>query len=474
MQDRFESCRAQFAHYRQDHVFRFWGELTTDQRAELLHDAEQVDLARCAALIDPLVLNKPAAAATQEIRPPEVLPAVPDSALAPQYAKARAQGENLIRDGKVAAFTVAGGQGTRLGFAGPKGCFGVSPIRNASLFQWFAEGLLGVRRRYGAAPRWYIMTSPSNHASTLAWFDQHDYFGLPREGVVLFQQRQMPAFERDGRIAMTERYRLALSPDGHGGSLWALAQSGALADMQRHGVAYISYFQVDNPLVQIVDPLMLGLHAQSGSEMSSKAVHKAHDLERVGNFCLANGQLQIIEYSDLPQELAVARTPDGARLFDAGSIAVHVLDRAFVERLTRPGSGVALPWHRADKKADIIDERGARRSPASANVVKLEMFVFDAIPLAQRPLVMYAARAEEFSPVKNADGADSPATARRDLVRRAARWLGEAGVHVPFGKDGEPRWALEISPAFALCAGDLQEQLQRRGLPQLSGPTLFA
>jgi UDP-N-acetylglucosamine/UDP-N-acetylgalactosamine diphosphorylase len=188
-------------------------------------------------------------------------------------------------------------------------------------------------------------------------------------------------------------------------------------------------------------------------------VTKAHDLERVGNFCRADGTLRVIEYSDLPEELAHARNPDGTRRFDAGSIAIHVRLRSFVERMTRVGAAEQLPWHRADKKAAIVDASGNTVTPAKPNVVKLETFVFDAIPLAKNPLVLYTRREEEFSPVKNAEGADSPATTRRDLVRRAARWLEACGCRVPRDSHGEPDLPLEISPAFALDAEDLRERL---------------
>lgn len=451
--------RERFRNAGQEHVFRFWNELSAAQRAELLTDLEQVDLDRCLPLLDTMVRRKPALSLPASIEAPHVWAAEPDPAHDSDYRDARRRGEEAIRAGRVAAFTVAGGQGTRLGFDGPKGAFPISVVRNAPLFQLFAEYLLGVQRRFGQRPGWYIMTSPGNHAETLAFFAQHAFFGLNRDDVMFFSQSQMPAFLPDGRLALAEKHRLALGPDGHGGSLWALSASGALRDMRERGIEYISYFQVDNPLVKAVDPLFIGLHIQTGSEMSSKAVRKADDLERVGNFAVADGKLCVIEYSDLPESLARARSADGRRRFDAGSIAVHVLSREFVERLTRPGSGVQLPWHRADKKLAVVDDGGRTVAPAAPNVVKLEMFVFDAIPLARNPLVLYTERAEEFSPVKNADGTDSPATTRRDLNRRAARWLAAAGASVPHTPDGEPAAQLEISPAFALDADDLRERL---------------
>ena len=459
LEESFASYTRRLAEASQSHLLAFWPELTDEQRRALIRDLDAIDFARCQPLIASHVRQRPTVHVPDHLEPPPSVPAEPRPEQEETYVEARAVGENALRAGHVAAFTVAGGQGSRLGFEGPKGAFCVSPIRNAPLFQIFAEGLVRVGQRWGRRPRWYLMTSDTNHEETVAFFAEHEYWGLSPDEVVFFQQRQMPAFLPDGRIALAEKHRVALSPDGHGGSLRALAESGALEDMRKHGVEAISYFQVDNPLVRPIDPLFVGLHLVTGSEMSSKAVHKAHDLERVGNFCLDEGRVTVIEYSDLPDELAHAKNRDGTRRFDAGSVAIHVLSRKFVERLTAPGSTTQLPWHRADKKVTHVDEHGQTVTPDAPNAVKLEMFVFDAIPLAKNPLVLYAHRSEEFSPVKNATGDDSPATARRDMIRRAATWLEKAGYTVPRGKDGEPALSLEIAPTYALDADDLKQQL---------------
>jgi UDP-N-acetylglucosamine/UDP-N-acetylgalactosamine diphosphorylase len=443
----------------QGHLLQFWDELDRKQRGQLLDDLDQVDFERCVPLVEAFVRKRPDFQLPSRLAPPTTFPAQPSAESYDRYRAAREVGAAAIRAGRVAAFTVAGGQGTRLGYDGPKGAFEISPVRSACLFQLFAEQLRGTERRYGRRPRWYIMTSPANHEPTQEIFARNNYFDLSDEDVVFFPQGQMPAFLPDGRIALAEKHRLALGPDGHGGSLRALATSGALDDLRERGIEHVSYFQVDNPLVHVIDPLFIGLHIETESEMSSKAVAKADDLERVGNFCLADGRLTVIEYSDLPAELAHAKNPDGTRRFNAGSVAIHVLARSFVERLTADGAAVQLPWHRADKKLAVIDDAGNAQTPDEPNVVKLETFVFDAIPLAKNPLVLFTPREEEFSPVKNAEGVDSVATARRDMLLRAARWLESCGCRVPRDADGLPDLPLEISPAFALDVEDLRERL---------------
>jgi UDP-N-acetylglucosamine/UDP-N-acetylgalactosamine diphosphorylase len=443
----------------QDHVLRFWDELDETGRARLTRQLEALDLEAIADLAETYVRGRVPFDLPATIEPVDALPREPRDDQRELYAEADRRGRELVRDGRVAAFLVAGGQGTRLGFDGPKGAFPVTPIARKPLFQVFAEQLLGHSRESGRPIPWYVMTSDANDAETRAFFQAHEFFGLPAEDVLFFQQGMMPAFDLDGRMLLSDKDSLALSPDGHGGSLRALERSGALADMRRRGVEHLSYFQVDSPLVHTIDARFLGLHAVAGSELSSKMIPKAHALEKVGNFVVGDGRLQVIEYSDLPEELARQTDDRGGLRFNAGSIAIHALSVSFVERLNA-GGRLQLPWHRAEKKVPYVDEAGNRVAPSAPNAVKLEQFVFDAIPLAEAPIVYETDRAEEFSPVKNAEGADSPETCRRDQIRRAARWLAAAGVEVPM-KDGEPDAVIEISPLYAVD----EEQLRRRGAP---------
>ena len=448
-----QDLRATFESLGQADVFRFFDLLDDAGRKRLLGQLEAIDTKNLESLIESYVTSKPRIELPKEIKPVAAYPCAPDAARMVQYAKATARGEQLLKEGKVAAFLVAGGQGTRLGYDGPKGEFPVTPIKNKPLFRLFAEQLLNHSRRAGKSIPWYLMTSDANDARTRAFFEQHDYFGYPKADVFFFQQGMMPAFNNDGTLLLEAKDSLALSADGHGGSLRAIGKSGALDDMKKRGVVHLSYFQVDNPLIQIIDPLFIGLHDLAGSEMSSKTIPKAGPLEKVGNFCIGDGVLQVIEYSDLPESLALKTNADGTPTFNAGSIAIHALRVDFIERLNS-GGRLKLPWHRAEKKVPYVDANGALVKPDTPNAVKLEQFVFDAIPLAKNAIVYTTDRAEEFSPVKNAEGSDSPATSRRDQVRRAARWLTAARVMVPM-KDGEPDAAIEISPLYATSAAEV-------------------
>ena len=432
----------------QGQVFAHFNALPPADQERLLAEAAEIDLGEISRLTRTL-LNPHAAGGDYSQLIPAPYERLPENGgSAADWADAKAVGEAALRAGRVAAFTVAGGQGTRLGYDGPKGTFAVTPLKQKPLFQVLAEKVLAAGRRYGRPVHWFIMTSHQNHAATEAFFQAHGHFGLDPARVHFFRQGRMPAVDYSGRIMLEQRGALALSPDGHGGSLRALERSGALDLMAREGIDTVSYFQVDNPLVRAIDPAFIGWHLRRGSEMSSKMVPKAYAAEKVGHFCQQAGRLVVVEYSDLPMAMQ-EETDAASRLrYIAGSIAIHVLDREFIRRVAQGGEGIALPFHRADKKIPTIDAAGQPVKPAKANGVKFEMFVFDALPFARNPVVIETRRADDFSPVKNAEGLDSPRTCRDDQLRQFARWLRANGVAVETDATGRPRAAIEVSPLF--------------------------
>jgi len=446
--------------YNQAHLLAFWEQLTPSQRQNLYAQVEKLDFSEIDRWVAEYVTNPEPAVIPAGFKPAEFYssrPTGPEQKT--KYAKAVDLGRQLISSGKVAAFVVAGGQGTRLGFDGPKGNFPISPVKDKTLFQIFAEMIVAASKKYQTVCPWYIMTSPLNHADTLEIFNSNNYYSLNSNDVFIFQQGTLPDFNVDGKILLADKDRIACSPDGHGGSLKALYQSGAVEDMDKRGVEYISYFQVDNPLINIFDPLFIGLHALDKSEMSSKAVIKTGPEEKLGNFCLVDGKVAVIEYSDLPDELANKRNPDGSLVFELGSVAIHIIDRNFVERLNI--GGFALPLHRAVKKIPHIDRQGNFVDPDEPNGIKLESFVFDALPLASRSIILQTVREEEFAPTKNAVGVDSVEATRQMMVTRAAVWLESAGITVPRKPDGSVDCLIEIAPGFALEKDDIKEKLNQ-------------
>ena len=449
----------------QSQLLRFWSQLTAAQQEHLTAQLDAIDFDEMQRLIADYVLQKPRTAIPGDLGPAPYFPLTPrDAAQVELYARAEAEGERLLRAGKVSCLTVAGGQGTRLGFDGPKGTYPIAPVSGKSLFQYFAESIIRAGEKYGTRFTWYIMTSLLNREATERFFVEHHYFGLEPEQVVFFTQGTMPAIGYDGKLLLAAPDSLSLSPDGHGGTLLALRKSGALARMAREGVEILSYFQVDNPLVPVVNPRFIGLHALEHSQMSAIMLAKTGPFEKLGNFCLSGGRLQIIEYSDLPAELAESRNPDGTLRFIAGSPAIHLLSRSFVESLTAGGS-LKLPWHRADKKVPYLDEAGKLVTPEAPNAVKLESFIFDALPQAERTMVMEGEREKMFAPTKNPTGVDSVESCRAMLLARDAAWLEAAGVKIPRTADGRPAAEIEISPRLAIDAADVAAAVKRLGAP---------
>ncbi len=454
----FSSLKARLDAVGQGHLLRFWDDLSASERAQLTADIEGIDFGMFRRVWEQLSGSGEEVAAG-EFDVADALPSRPTAELEARYARAGELGERLIGTNRVAALLVAGGQATRLGFDGPKGGYPIGPISGKCLFQLFGEAILATNRRYGCAVPWYVMTSSANHSATVELFERCGWFGLQRADVQFFRQGMLPVANTSGEILLDQRHRVSLAPNGHGGSLTALAESGMLGDMADRGVECISYFQVDNPLVHPVDPLFVGLHALAESEMSSLTIGKASDDEKVGHFVKLDEKLQVVEYTSFPAALSKMRLPDGSRKFDLANIAVHLLDRKFVERIVGADRSAGLPWHLARKKVAHIDPAsGERVSPASPNAIKAEMFVFDALREADRAMLLRTTRGERFSPVKNLEGVDSAATARRDLVRRAAGWLEACGTSVPRTPEGEPDCVIEISPLYALDAAMLGER----------------
>jgi len=439
----------------QSHVFRFWAELTPEQQSEFGKQLRSLDWDLIARLVETVVKKKEKFEIRGKVEPApyyENRPSDPEKRK--KLSAGFARGEELLRAGKVAAFVVAGGQGTRLGWEGPKGTFPATPVMKKPLFQCFAEFIVAIGRRYGRAVPFYIMTSPQNDASTREFWEKHEYFGMGKMDVLFFPQDEMPAIGLDGKVLLAAKDSLALSPNGHGGSLMGLWKSGAIADMRRRGITQISYFQVDNPIVRCVDPRFIGLHDLDGADMSSKMLPKVAPKEKLGNLCLMDGKMTVIEYSDLPDELAEQRDDKGELRFRAGSIALHAIRVDFVEKLNKHGFG--LPFHRAEKKVECIDvETGREIKPEKPNAVKLETFVFDALPLASRSIIYETNRTDEFAPIKNGTGVDSAESSVEITVERNAEWLESAGIGVPRRADGKADCLIEIAAGFAIYPEDV-------------------
>ncbi len=361
-------------------------------------------------------------------------------------------GEAAYQAGRVAVLMVAGGQGTRLGLAGPKGCFPIAPHSHKSIYQLQAEKVLALSRRLGRPVPFLIMTSPMTDADTRDFFAAHGWFGLPDGQVRLFSQGTVPSLAEDGRGLLERPGRLLENPDGHGGCFTALVGSGELQRLVDEHVSHLAYIQVDNLLAPVDDPLMVGLAVAERLDVITKVLEKAHPDEKVGHLVRQGGRDRIIEYTELSPEQCRSKGPDGQLIYRWGSPAIHCWSVPFLGRLA--AQGFRLPLHRSKKPLKAW--RGG--AVQAVQGWKNERFIFDLIPQAERSLGLQIVREEEFAPVKNASGSDSPESAVQLASDLYASWLREAGVSVQLPAAAR----IELSPLFASTRAQLLSRWDRR------------
>lgn len=427
----------------QEHVLAYWKTLSKKDQVALLQQIATIEpknVAYCAAALgkggDVFDSSKGKAPKVAVLKGKALQDAV-------------AAGEKELKAGKVAALLVAGGQGSRLGYDGPKGCYSIGPITGAPLFYFHARKILARSVRYGQPIPFYVMTSEANNAATVACFEEHNYFGLDKKDVFFFTQGMWPGMTKEGKIILDQPGHIFMSPDGHGGLLAALKKSGALDDMKKRGITSVFFFQVDNPLVEIADPAFIGYHVAMKSDYSLKLCAKRDPYEKVGvpmAFTSKGAtQYRMVEYTEMTDEQCNRKAKNGELYFKYGSPAIHVFDRAFLER----EAGKNMPLHLAFKKIPCVVD-GKVVKPTEPNGYKFEKFIFDILPNAKTAAFLAFEQKDEFSPVKNAEGSDSPATCKADLQAKWRRWFAEVGVTVP------ETLPLEIDPAYAVDAADLK------------------
>lgn len=459
------TLRESLAPFGQEHLLAFWGGLSAAQRQALADQIGQIDFAQLGRLYRGRDEQSDVRTLLERSTPPPAFRLDRrQNRFTPQAACHR--GEEALRAGEVGVLLVAGGQGTRLGFDHPKGMFPIGPVSARTLFEVHVDKIVAASRRCGKSIPLYLMTSPATHEETLEFFAAHRRFGLAAEDFHVFCQGTMPAVDlATGQVLLEAPERIAVSPDGHGGMLAAIARSGALADLRRRGIRTLFYFQVDNPLVDICGPEFLGYHLLSGSEMSTQVVAKQAPEDRVGNVVQVDGRLRVVEYSDLPDEFAQRRNADGSLAIWAGSIAVHAIEVDLLARMLADPAG--LPFHIARKKVSCVDGAGQRVVPEGPNAIKFERFIFDLIPNAANAIVVEIDPAEGFAPLKNAPGAatDTPHWVRGQMVAQHRRWLQAAGVEI------DPSVAVEISPRWALDAAEVLSRIPPE--TRVTTPTFF-
>ncbi|MFC1478410.1 UTP--glucose-1-phosphate uridylyltransferase [Candidatus Margulisiibacteriota bacterium] len=395
--------------HQQDHILKYWNELSHSQQETFTSQIKSIDfnlLGRLYAQYKNAQKSPPA-----EFTPAETISVKTLSQS--DIDDAINNGKTLLKENKTAILLVAGGQGTRLGFDGPKGCYPI--LEDKTLFHIFAEKIAWLNNTHNTQLDWLIMTSKATDWPTQKFFAENNFFGLPFQSIRFFQQDMLPSVDLEGRLILDAKDHFAENPNGHGGTLLALKKSGCLENLQRKGIEQIFYFQVDNALTRMADPFFVGLHALAGTGMSTKAVRKTNPEEKVGIVGYINNRLGIIEYSEMSEEQVSRRNDEGSLVFKAANTAIHMLSTGFVDEETE--GEFKLPYHIAIKKIPYLDNDGNLISPDEPNGIKFETFIFDALGDTKNSVTLEVERDKEFAPLKNASGPDSPETVREALLK---------------------------------------------------------
>ena len=318
-------------------------------------------------------------------------------------------GEEVIRSGKYAVVTMAGGQGTRLGHNGPKGTFKLDVYgKGKYLFEILKDNLEEANKKYGTVIPWYIMTSKENNQATVDFLEKHNYFGYPKEAITIFTQSELPLVDTKGKLLISKDMKIKEASDGNGGTYSSLRASGCLADMKNKGIKWIFIGGVDNVLLKMADVTLLGMAIDKGAQIASKSVVKANPHEKVGVFCKMNGHPKVIEYTELPEKMAEELDENGELKFGETNIICHLYTIDAIEKASKE----TLMYHSAFKKNSYIDEDGKEVVPSEPNSYKFESFIFDAFEFFDDIAILRGKREDDFAPVKNREGVDSPKTAK--------------------------------------------------------------
>ncbi|EEU99476.1 UTP--glucose-1-phosphate uridylyltransferase [Roseburia intestinalis L1-82] len=336
------------------------------------------------------------------------LDAVEVSEIEARGAEFKELGLKAIREGKVGAVLLAGGQGTRLGLDRPKGTLNIGVAKELYLFEQLLRNLMDVTDEAGVYVPLYIMTSNINNADTTAFFEEHDYFGYPKDYVKFFVQEMVPACDYEGRIYMESQTEVAMSPNGNGGWFSSMVNAGLLSDIKERGIEWINVFAVDNCLQRIADPMFVGATIAYGCESGAKVVRKAAPDERVGVLCTEDGKPSIAEYYEMTEEMSTARKENGDLKYGFGVILNYLFSEKKLEQI----ADARMPIHVVEKKIPYMDVDGTFVKPEQPNGYKFETLVLDMVHMMDDCIPYEVVREREFAPIKNLHGVDSLDSAR--------------------------------------------------------------
>ena len=391
--------------YNQEHIIKFLEKLNDEKAEQLIKQIQKIDLHQITELYNST--KKPVEFKESKIEALKYL----DKAKLTKEQKEKFDnlGIQVVKNNQYAIVTMAGGQGTRLGHNGPKGTFKLDVYgKGKYLFEILVDNLKEANQKYGVTINWYIMTSKENNEETVKFLEKNNYFGYDKNYVKIFTQSELPIVDINGKLMMGKDYKIKEASDGNGGTYSSLRRSGCLSDMKEKGIKWVFIGSVDNALLKMVDVTLLGMAISQGVQIASKSVVKANPHEKVGVFCKMNGHPKVIEYTELPEKMAEETDSDGELKFGESHIMCNLYTIEAIEKISKE----ILMYHSAFKKNSYIDLDGKEIIPQEPNSYKFESFIFDAFEFFDDIAILRGKREDDFAPVKNKEGVDSPKTAK--------------------------------------------------------------
>ncbi len=398
-----DEIKSKLKKYGQEHLLMFYDKMNDSQKEQLLNQIENIDFDLMKELYEST--KKPLDLGDVVVEPIEHTDKSRLTVAEKQVYEEK--GIEAIKDHKLAVVTMAGGQGTRLGHSGPKGTYIFDVENNKSIFEALCDTLKRAWKEYDTVVPWYIMTSRENNDATVKFFKEHDFFGYPEESIKFFKQGELPMLDMNGKILLEESGFVKEAANGHGGTLHSMEKAKVIEDMKNNGIEWVFINGVDNVLVKPVDPLLMGMSITNKVLGAVKTIEKTDPKEKVGVFCRKNKKVGVVEYTEISDEMANLRDDYGSLVYGDANAIFHLYNIEGLEKV----SEVKLPYHIAVKKANYIDSNGKTVKAEKPNAYKFEMFIFDSYEMFEDVVVLRVKREEEFAPIKNAEGVDSPETA---------------------------------------------------------------
>ena len=414
MDDKYKIAKEKLIKYDQQHLLMFYDEINEEEKEKILNQILNIDFEEIIGLYKNSY--KEDDYSNVKISPIEHIIRENIDKMHETYYKSI--GERVIKNNEFAVATMAGGQGTRLGYKGPKGTYELELEPKKSLFEILCDSLKVVNYLYNISIPWYIMTSENNNQATIDFFEENNYFGYNKDKVKFFKQSNLPLMDTEGKLLINKDFKVKEASDGNGGVFSALVNDGMIDDMKKHNVKWVYICGVDNIMVRPIDSLFLGLAVEKNVKCASKSVVKSYPEEKVGAFCKKNGKPGVVEYIEMTKEMVYGKNEDDELLYGESHIVSNMFTVEAIEKIAKEN----LEYHVALKKNSYINENGEEIIPEEPNSYKFEAFIFDGFQFFDDLLVMRINRNTEFAPIKNAKGIDSPDSAKEIYEKYYKDW----------------------------------------------------